>query len=169
MASLAVRVKWYGISSEFIINRRLHGHLKPVQIYLWVLKNILFRFRISVHPPEGLGGGVWALYMLLSSMFKLLSVSVTILTLTLCYCTISFVQSPRFSITSKKASAAIGALRRIKPFVPLRTLVTLYRSLIKPYFENCSPLWDTCGKQLKDKLQKIQNRARGVITGSSWC
>ena len=68
----------------------------------------------------------------------------------------------------KKACAGIGALRRIKPFVPLCTLVTLYRSLIEPYFDYCSPLWDTCGKQLKDKLQKIQNRAGRVITGSSY-
>ena len=68
----------------------------------------------------------------------------------------------------KKACAGIGALRRIMPFVPLCTLVTLYRSLIEPYFDYCSPLWDTCGKQLKDKLQKIQNRAGRVITGSSY-
>ena len=53
----------------------------------------------------------------------------------------------------KKACAGIGALRTIKPFVPLCTLVTSYRSLIQPYFDYCSPLWDTCGKQLKDKLQ----------------
>ena len=55
-----------------------------------------------------------------------------------------------------------------KPFVPLCTFVTLYRSLIEPYFDYCSPLWDTCGKQLKDKLQKIQNRAGRVITASSY-
>ena len=67
----------------------------------------------------------------------------------------------------KKACAGIGALRRIKPFVSLCTLVTLYRSLIEPYFD-CSPLWDTRGKQLKDKLQKIQNRAGWVIRGSSY-
>ena len=42
------------------------------------------------------------------------------------------------------------------------------RSLIEPYFDYCSPLWDTCGKQLKDKLQKIQNRAGRIITGSSY-
>ena len=68
----------------------------------------------------------------------------------------------------KKECAGIGALRRIKPFVPLCTLVTLYRLLIAPYFDYCSPLWDTCSKQLKDKLQKIQNRAGWVITGSSY-
>ena len=68
----------------------------------------------------------------------------------------------------KKVCAGIGALRRIKPFVPLCTLVTLYRSLIEPYFDYWSPLWDTCGKQLKDKLQKNQNRAGIVITSSPY-
>ena len=68
----------------------------------------------------------------------------------------------------KKACAGIGTLRNIKPFVPLCRLVTLYRSLTEPYFDYCSLLWDTCGKQLKDKLQKIQNRAGRAITGSSY-
>ena len=68
----------------------------------------------------------------------------------------------------KKTCAGIGALRRIKPFVPLCALVTLYRSLIESYFDYCSPLLDTCGKPLKDKLQKNQNRAGRAITGSSY-
>jgi len=68
----------------------------------------------------------------------------------------------------KKACAGIGTLRRIKPSVPLCILEILYRSLIEPYFDYCSPLWDTCGKQLKDKLQKIQHRAGRVIIGSSY-
>ena len=76
----------------------------------------------------------------------------------------------------KKACSGIGALRRIKPFVPLCTLVTLYRSLIEPYFDYCSPLWDTCGKKLKDKatfirrisavsnaIQTIDNEANHLI------
>ena len=68
----------------------------------------------------------------------------------------------------RKACAGIAALRRIEPFVPLCTFVTLYNSLVQLYFDYCSPLWGTCGKQLKDKLQKIQNRAGRVITGSSY-
>ena len=67
----------------------------------------------------------------------------------------------------KKACTGIGVLRRIKPFVSLCTLVTLYNSLVQPYFNYCSPLWDTCGKKLKDKLQKLQSRVGRAITGSS--
>jgi hypothetical protein len=68
----------------------------------------------------------------------------------------------------KKICAGIGALRRIKPFVPQSSLVTLYKSLIQPYVDYCSPLWDTCDKILKDKLQILQNRAARVITGTRY-
>ena len=45
---------------------------------------------------------------------------------------------------------------------------TLYKSLIQPYFDCCSHLWDTCGKLLKDKLQRLQNRAARVITEAEY-
>jgi hypothetical protein len=38
---------------------------------------------------------------------------------------------------------------------------------VQPYFNYCSPLWDNCGIGLKDKLQKFQNRAARLITGST--
>ena len=68
----------------------------------------------------------------------------------------------------KKICAGIGALRRIKPFVPQCSLVTLYKSLIQPYFDYCAPIWDTCDKFLKDKLQILQNRAARVMTGTRY-
>jgi hypothetical protein len=68
----------------------------------------------------------------------------------------------------KEICSGIGALRRIKPFVPQSSLVTLYKSLIEPYFDHCSPIWDTCDKILKDRLQILQNRAARVITGARY-
>ena len=64
----------------------------------------------------------------------------------------------------KKAGAGIGALRRAKPFVQGDTLQVLYETLVQPYFDYCSPLWENCGKLLKDKLQKFQSHAARVIT-----
>jgi hypothetical protein len=29
--------------------------------------------------------------------------------------------------------------------------------LVLPYFDYCSPLWDSCGSMLKEKIQKLQN------------
>ena len=63
----------------------------------------------------------------------------------------------------KKICSGIGVLRRIRQFVPQGSLVTLYNSLIQPYFDYCSPLWDTCDKTLRNKLQILQNRAARVI------
>ena len=67
-----------------------------------------------------------------------------------------------------QVSAGIGAMKRIKPFVPPATLQTIYKALIQSYFDYCSLLWDTCGKTLQDKLQKFQSRAARVITGASY-
>ena len=50
-----------------------------------------------------------------------------------------------------KASAGIGAIRRVKSYVPVDTLQTIYNALIQPYFDYCSSLWDNCGKLLQDK------------------
>ena len=68
----------------------------------------------------------------------------------------------------KKASSGVGAIKRIKPFVPMHTLESIYKSLVQPYFDYCSPLWDTCGKLLKDKLQRFQTRAARVISGANY-
>ena len=68
----------------------------------------------------------------------------------------------------EKVSAGIGALRHINFFFPVATLETVYKGLVQPYFEYCFPLWDTCGKPLKDKLQRFQSRAARVLTGDSY-
>ena len=48
------------------------------------------------------------------------------------------------------------------------TLHDVYKTLIQPRFDYCSPLWDNCGLGLQDKLQKFQNRAARVITGADY-
>ena len=71
------------------------------------------------------------------------------------------------TLICKKVGAAIGVMRRMKPFIPMHTLESVYKSLVQPYFDYCSPLWDTCGKLLRDKLQKFQSRAARVVTGAN--
>ncbi|EDO30211.1 predicted protein, partial [Nematostella vectensis] len=41
----------------------------------------------------------------------------------------------------KKAGPGIGAIRRLKPFVPRESIETMYKALVQPYFDYCSPLW----------------------------
>ena len=40
----------------------------------------------------------------------------------------------------KKASSAIGALRRVQSFIPTDVAVQIYNALILPHFDYCSPV-----------------------------
>ena len=70
--------------------------------------------------------------------------------------------------SSKKIASGIGALKRIRSFVPRKTLQFIFNSLIQPHFDYCSVVWGNCNKTLADKLQKLQNRAARVLTFSSY-
>ena len=54
----------------------------------------------------------------------------------------------------KKDSPGSGAMRRIRPSLPLNSLGNVYKSLVQRYvdFDYCSLLWDNCSKLSKDKL-----------------
>ena len=69
---------------------------------------------------------------------------------------------------SKKVSQGIGILRRAKHYISQQSLVTLYKSLVQPYFDYCSLVWGNCTQTCKDKLQKLNNRAARVITGDTY-
>ena len=69
---------------------------------------------------------------------------------------------------TKKIASGIGALKRVRPFVPATTLRYIYNSLIQPDFDYCSVVWGNCNKTLADKLKKLQNRAARVLTFSSY-
>ena len=66
----------------------------------------------------------------------------------------------------KKVSSAIGALKRVRPFISKETAIQIYNALIIPHFDYCSPVWDCLSGYLSEKLQKLQNRAARVITKS---
>ena len=64
----------------------------------------------------------------------------------------------------KKVSSAIGAIKRVRPFISKGTAIQIYNALIMPHFDYCSPVWDCLSGYLSDKLEKLQNRAARVIT-----
>ena len=68
----------------------------------------------------------------------------------------------------KKIASAIGAIKRVKPFVPQSILLNIYYSLVPSHFDYCSLVWGNCGKTLSNKLQKRQNRVARVITSSNF-
>jgi len=69
---------------------------------------------------------------------------------------------------SEKISSAIGALKRIRPFISESTALQIYQALILPHFDYCSPVWDELSVTLSEELQKLQNRAARVISRSNY-
>ena len=69
----------------------------------------------------------------------------------------------------KKVSSGIGAIKRARHLVPQATLQLIYQALIHPHFNYCNTVWaGNCGIILRNKLQKLQNRAARVLTFSDY-
>ena len=62
-----------------------------------------------------------------------------------------------------KINRGIGIIRRVRQFIPEKSLLLLYQTLIDLYFRYCSTVWGQCGETQKDKLQALQNRAARSI------
>ena len=69
---------------------------------------------------------------------------------------------------SKKIASGIGAIKRIRPFIPPPTFHYLYNALIQSHFDYYNLVWGNCGKTLLDRLQKLENRTARVLTFSSY-
>ena len=69
---------------------------------------------------------------------------------------------------SEKIASGIGAVKRIRDFVPTPTLHCIYNALIQSQFDYCNIVWVNCGKTLFDRPQKLQNRAARVLTFSRY-
>ena len=66
----------------------------------------------------------------------------------------------------KKVSSGIGAIKRVRHLVPQATLQLIYQALIHPHFNYF--VWGNCGITLRNKLQKLQNRAARVLKFSDY-
>ena len=65
---------------------------------------------------------------------------------------------------SNKIIKVIGVMRRIKRYVPLDTLKTIYNSLIQPHLYYCILCWGFSNT----RIQKLQKRAIRLICGSKY-
>ena len=70
----------------------------------------------------------------------------------------------------KKIASGIGAIKRMRDFVPTPTLHYIYNALIQCQFNDidCNIVWGNCGKTLFDRLHKLQNSAARVLTFSRY-
>ena len=55
---------------------------------------------------------------------------------------------------SKKISSAIGALKRVRPFITIDVANKIYKAIIQPHLDYCSTVWDGLGVTLLDKIYR---------------
>lgn len=59
----------------------------------------------------------------------------------------------------KKAYAKTAALRKLKRFLPIDTLIALYKAYVLPNLEYCSPILLGISKSLNKKLENANHYA----------
>ena len=67
----------------------------------------------------------------------------------------------------EKVNSGIFALRRLKPFVDNYTLLYVYNSVVRPYFNYYFEVWRVFGEMQSTRLQKLQNRSARIIMNMS--
>lgn len=68
----------------------------------------------------------------------------------------------------KMISRTLCIIRHGKQYPPLSVMQTMYKSIVKPYFWFCFPVWGVCGNTVRNKLQKLQNGAAKIVTNSPY-
>ena len=68
----------------------------------------------------------------------------------------------------KNISRSLSMLKYAKRYLPFHALKNLYTSVIDPSFRYCCSVWGVCGAAEIHQLQKLQNRAARIITGSNY-
>ena len=76
--------------------------------------------------------------------------------------------SQHIDYISTKIAQGVGILKRTRSFLPKQSLLTLYQSMIEPYFRYCNIVWGQCNETLLVRLQTLQNRAARVIANISY-
>ena len=75
----------------------------------------------------------------------------------------------RISQVSSKVVCAIGCIKCARKFLPRETLRMLYLGLVEPHFrQHFFSVWGSCGTVLRQKIEKLYNRAVRIITFSPY-
>ena len=67
-----------------------------------------------------------------------------------------------------KVSREIGLLKYLKILSSMETLKDIYRSIVEPHLNHCCSVWGCSGITRIESLRKLQNRAAGIVKGSSY-
>ena len=73
----------------------------------------------------------------------------------------------RFEYIKEKAWKRLNTMRRLKLVLDRKSLEIVYISFIRPTLEYGDTLWDNCTLYEKRELDKIQNEAARIVTGTT--
>ena len=65
----------------------------------------------------------------------------------------------------RKMCNSLGVMRRIKQYVPKKSLITIYNTMILPHIDYAIIIWSNCSDAALSKVQKLQNAAMRIILG----
>lgn len=66
---------------------------------------------------------------------------------------------------SKKANRALGMISRTIKYKSKSVLLSLYKSLVRPHLEYCTPVWSPHYVKDKHMLEKVQHRFTRMVPG----
>ena len=78
-------------------------------------------------------------------------------------CNLTFDQHIRDKV--KKANSIIGLIRRTYTYLDAPTFLLLYKSLVRPHLEYCTPVWKPHHKKYIKLIETVQRRATKQIPG----
>ena len=67
----------------------------------------------------------------------------------------------------EKAWSRVNAMKKLKFDFDRKSLETVYLTFIRPILEYGDTVWDNCTQYEKNELEKIQNEAARIVTGST--
>ena len=71
------------------------------------------------------------------------------------------------SYIKQKAWCRINIMRKLKFKLDRKSLETIYIAFIRPILEYADVIWDNCADYEKEQLEKIQNEAARIATGTT--
>ena len=67
----------------------------------------------------------------------------------------------------EKAWSRVNAMKKLKFDFDRKSLETVYLTFIRPILEYGDTVWDNCTQYEKNELEKIQNEAARIVTGTT--
>ena len=69
---------------------------------------------------------------------------------------------------SKKLSKSVGILNKLKHYLPLPIMKTLYVTFVQPYLQYCIEAWFAAYHNVTDKIVKIQKKVVRVVANAGY-